>query len=110
MIIAGPLSYELLGMPVVPPSVGMMSGVVLICQAGTITSDAPGSWGIYTGRGVVSAEATRIMGRYPHHCKGASTNCDWGGPLGGTVELYTVCVTTLPWWRSFGLGAVGMSE
>ena len=62
----------------------MMSGAVLMCQAGTITSDASGP-GIYISRGAVSAEATRVMGWHPQHCKGASTNCDWGGPLGGTV-------------------------
>ena len=52
-----------------------------MCQAGTITSDASGP-GIYISRGAVSAEATRVMGWHPQHCKGAS---DWGGPLGGTV-------------------------
>ena len=72
-------------------------------------------WGIYISRGVVSAEATKVMGRHPHHYKGASTDCDWGGPLGGgggnsgEDKLYAVCVTMPLWWRSFGLGAVGMS-
>ena len=42
-------------------------------------------WGIYISRGAVSAEATRVMGWHPHHCKGASTNCDCGSPLGGIV-------------------------
>ena len=61
--------------------VGMMSGVVPMCPAGTITSDASGSWA-FTSAG---DEATRVMGRHPHHYKGASTDCDWGGPLGRTV-------------------------